>query len=288
MKGLEKKIDSAVKLIRAASKAACDSGQVIEVAYSGGKDSDVILELVRMAGVPYRAIYKQTTIDPSGTLSHVRENGVEVRRPRFGFFELISKFGFPNRFRRFCCSYLKEYKISDYVIVGIRRDESTKRAERYKEPEVCRVYSKKEKCRQYMPILYWTTDDVAEFIQERGIKCASLYYDAFGNFHVERRLGCMCCPMLYKRRIEQFKRCPNMVRAYLRYGQKYRDTHPATKTTKQYRDVYEWFVRSVFYDHKYKANQQWEATNNGLFGPPDYKLFLENYFNIKLDKYGDK
>ena len=36
----------------------------IEVSYSGGKDSDVILALTKMAGIPYRAIYKNTTIDP--------------------------------------------------------------------------------------------------------------------------------------------------------------------------------------------------------------------------------
>ena len=29
----------------------------IEVSYSGGKDSDVILALTKMAGIPYRAIY---------------------------------------------------------------------------------------------------------------------------------------------------------------------------------------------------------------------------------------
>ena len=30
----------------------------IEVSYSGGKDSDVILALTKMAGIPYRAIYQ--------------------------------------------------------------------------------------------------------------------------------------------------------------------------------------------------------------------------------------
>ena len=29
----------------------------IEISYSGGKDSDVILELAKMAGIPFRAIY---------------------------------------------------------------------------------------------------------------------------------------------------------------------------------------------------------------------------------------
>ena len=42
----------------------------IEVSYSGGKDSDVILALTKMAGIPYRAIYKNTTIDPPYTVQH--------------------------------------------------------------------------------------------------------------------------------------------------------------------------------------------------------------------------
>ena len=56
---LQRKVDRAVKLIQQAGRDA-----IPEVAYSGGKDSDVILELARMAGIKYRAIYKNTTIDP--------------------------------------------------------------------------------------------------------------------------------------------------------------------------------------------------------------------------------
>lgn len=56
---LEEKIKRAVKLLRSFGK-----DKVVEVSYSGGKDSDVILELVKMAGIDYRAIYKNTTIDP--------------------------------------------------------------------------------------------------------------------------------------------------------------------------------------------------------------------------------
>ena len=129
-----------------------------------------------MAGIPYRAIYKNTTIDPPGTISHAREMGAEVIHPQKTFFQLIAKIGFPSRFNRWCCSILKEYKVCDRAIQGIRRSESRKRAERYKEPERCRVYSAKEKVKQYLPILEWTDQDVEEFIKERNIKCHPLYY----------------------------------------------------------------------------------------------------------------
>lgn len=60
---LQKKVDRAIKLLKAAGAKAQSVGQPLEVAYSGGKDSDAILELTRMAGVEYVAIYKNTTID---------------------------------------------------------------------------------------------------------------------------------------------------------------------------------------------------------------------------------
>ena len=109
--------------------------------------------------------------------------------------DIIAERGFPNRWRRFCCSILKEYKVLDRAVQGIRREESFKRAEKYKEPEVCRSYPNKEKARVYYPILEWTLDDVARFIEERGIRCAPVYYDERGCFHPERRLGCLCCPL---------------------------------------------------------------------------------------------
>lgn len=82
MKTLKEKIDFAIKLIQSAAAKAKEVGQPIEVCYSGGKDSDVILELVRMAKVEYRAIYKNTTIDPPGTIKHSRERGVEIMKKR--------------------------------------------------------------------------------------------------------------------------------------------------------------------------------------------------------------
>lgn len=214
---LEKKVRQAVSLIQ---KAVGD--KVVEVAYSGGKDSDVILELTKMAGVKYRAIYKNTTVDPVGTVKHCKEKGCEIVRPKNGvtFFKLVEKKGFPNRFKRFCCSYLKEYKILDMVIIGVRKSESRKRAERYKEPIACRFYgSKKEHVQQIYPILEWSDENVVEFIKERGIKCHPLYYDEQGNFHVERRLGCVGCPLISeKNRKQHFKEDKGILKAWLLWG----------------------------------------------------------------------
>ena len=279
---LQKKVDRAIKLIQSASKIASENGcPEIEIAYSGGKDSDVILELVKMSGVPYRAIYKNTTIDPSGTIKHAKEMGAEIKRPQKTFFQLIENHGLPSNIRRFCCGQLKEYKVLDYAVVGIRRSESRKRAERYKEPEQCRVYGKNEKVRQYFPILDWSDTDVREFILERHIVCAPVYYDADENFHVERRLGCLCCPMLDRKRIDQFIQHPNMIKAYAMALRKFRLTHPDSKVVSMYADEYEQLVRDIFYWRK--SQQEWDYMNhNSLLPPPNYKQFLEEYFKIKF------
>ena len=100
---LKKKVDQAIRFLKSIN------ADEIELAYSGGKDSDVILELAKMAGIQYRAIYKNTTIDPPGTIEHVLSKGVEILRPKESFAKLIQKKGFPSRYRRFCCSELKEY-----------------------------------------------------------------------------------------------------------------------------------------------------------------------------------
>ncbi len=280
---LRKKVDRAVALIRSAGA----DGSVVEVSYSGGKDSDVILELTRMAGIRYRVIYKNTTIDPPGTLKHVREQaawgGVEIIRPQKTFFQWMAVHGFPNRFQRSCCRVLKEYKVLDRAIQGVRKCESTKRNARYQEPTECRVYgtgAKRQGVEVFYPILDWTDDDVVAFVKERGIKLHPLYYREDGSIDPTRRLGCMCCPLAYyKKRIEYFKRYPKMVKAYCHAAQKFMDTHPDSKTVRKYGDVYEWFTREVFFERQSYWEDHRAVTQ---FAPVDYREFLERYFGISF------
>jgi phosphoadenosine phosphosulfate reductase len=183
---LQKKIDRAIRLLQGIQKLY--DGE-IEIAYSGGKDSDVILQLAKESGIKYRAIYKNTTIDSPGTLGHVREMGVEILRARFPFFHLVAQKGFPSRYSRFCCEKLKEYKVLNKSIIGVRKAESWKRNERYNEPTKCRYYgAKKEEnhVEQIYPILEWTDEDVRNFIIDRKLKLAPIYYNSGGaNRRVE-------------------------------------------------------------------------------------------------------
>lgn len=278
MSAIVEKIEKAVRLIQVFYESA--NVDFVEVAYSGGKDSDVILELTRMSGIPYKAYYKNTTIDPPYTLRHVKEMDVEVLQPKHKFFDLVAQNGFPNRFRRFCCRELKEYKVLDKVIIGVRADESRKRAEMYKEPTDCRIYKHNERAEALYPILFWSTEDIEAFIRERGIILHQLYYDEAGQLCLDRRLGCMCCPLAgRKKRMLQFKQYPNMLKAYARAGQKYMDSHQT-----EYSSVYEWLCRDILYP----TSKEWQQFKFSLFGQKGiggndfYKEWLtETIQNIK-------
>lgn len=182
---LQRKIDRAIRLLQSVQKRY--DGE-IEIAYSGGKDSDVILQLAKEAGIRYRVIYRNTTIDPPGTWGHVREMGVEILRAKASFFHLVAQKGFPSRFSRFCCEKLKEYKVLDKSVIGVRKAESRKRNERYNEPTQCRYYgakTEKNHVELIYPILEWTDEDVRDFIIDRKLKLAPIYYNGGANRRIE-------------------------------------------------------------------------------------------------------
>lgn len=268
---LEKKVAQAIRLIRSVV-----GDDVVEVAYSGGKDSDVILELTRMAGVKYRAIYKNTTIDQPGTIRHVIERGAEIHPPVIRFFDLVRKKGMPTRRTRFCCEKMKEYKVLDKAIIGIRREESKARSDRYPEPVQCRIYgAKTRRVTQILPILEWTMQDEAEFIAERHIQCHPTYYDESGKFHPERRLGCLACPLRGDRGLSDYQKYPKFFLATVKavaewwYSKDYRKTHDKFKT------VYGVIACNLFY----RSFEAWQKDyNDGR----DFKFMLETKIGVTL------
>lgn len=272
----KRKIDFAIRLLRDIPQDG-----PIEISYSGGKDSDVILELARMAGIPHEAIYKQTTIDPPGTTAHAKEQGATIIRPQLSFLQIIERKGMPTRLARFCCEVLKEYKVYDRAVQGVRRSESTARAKRYKEPEICRLYPHKEKARIYLPILEWDTEDVARFIDERGIKCAPVYYDPDGTFHPERRLGCIGCPMKSDCGKADFLRYPKLLKQIIRAVDTYLQTHPNCSCKKKMGNAYNVIYQDLFC----RSYEEFEVRVTGGLFPEnalDTKNYLETYFGIPL------
>lgn len=268
---LNEKISKAIKLLW----STCNDE--VELCYSGGKDSDVILKLADIAGIKFKPVYKCTTIDPPGTISHVVENNVEIVRPEKPFFQLIEESGFPTLRCRFCCRHLKEYKIMDKAILGIRKYESVKRNKRYKEPVVCRHYSKSEKVQQILPILYWTDKDIYDFIKVSGIKLAPHYYDSTGTIK-KTRLGCMGCPLKSDRGLSDFKHYPKLVSAWISHGLIWWNTHDDIKSKEKFESVYDLFCHNIFFD----SYESFRLAKTNAFGTIDCKKFLSDYFSIKL------
>lgn len=225
---LQEKIDYSIALIRKAEKLALtmqpDEG--FHVGFSGGKDSQAVLELVKMAGVKYRAVYNVTTNDPADNVRFIKHHypDVEFSVPEKSYFQLITQKGVPTMFNRWCCALFKETAGVGYVVLtGVRKEESRKRAayeevgkwSRSKdekgrvdldkmEANEFRCVGGKDKFMVY-PILEWTEEDVWEFIALRRLPVNPCY-------KTHKRVGCVFCP---------FAR-PKEVRAYC-------ETHPKLK-----------------------------------------------------------
>lgn len=274
----ERKIERAIKLLQSIPQDG-----PIELCYSTGKDSDVILELAKMAQIPFEAIYKNTTCDPRGSIAHAREMGVKIVPPRQNMLQLIEAKGWPSRWTRFCCRELKEYKIHDRAILGIRREESNARAKRYTEPEQCRVYSSKEKVRQYFPILDWTDEDVAEFVKMRGLKLHPHYYDEQGNLDVKRRVGCIGCPLAgQKKEREAYITYPSILKARIKAFCRWFESKKTVKTRELFATPYE----AVFFKLFCHDMREFKEKTDGMFGKVqdnEIKRYLEDYFKVTLD-----
>lgn len=176
------------------------------VAYSGGKDSDVILDLVRRADVKYTAHYHVTTCDPPEIIRHIRKQSeVIFEKSPMTMWQLIKKKGMPPRRNvRFCCEKLKERGgIDALVVTGVRWEESSQRKNR-RMVETC--FRHKEK--QFLNVIIdWTSTDVWNYLRQREISYCSLYDEGF------RRLGCVLCPM--NRDVQrQIQRWPRIARLW--------------------------------------------------------------------------
>lgn len=272
---LDKKEQQAIDLIRAIYKQR----GIVWLAYSGGKDSEVLYHLCKKANVEFSGYYNNTTIDPPGTIPWVkRHEEIMIMQPRRSFYTLIEHRGMPCRRHRFCCEKLKERYTVPHFINGIRAAESKRRAEQYKEVEKCWVYKHGQTAQTYMPLLYWSNQDIESYINNEGIKCHPLYYDTNGKFCVNRRLGCLGCPLPYDRGKHDFVKYPRMVRAWCRAEAIYRNTRPTlTSIVTNFTDEYECFYFHLFLDNLHQLQER----RNGLFEFNPRKM-LSDYFKIEL------
>ena len=142
----------AVQRIQAAADIAKGQGNVLVLAYSGGKDSDVLLDLAIKSGIRFEVQHNLTTVDAPETVFYIRgvfarlnslgiktaiNSPVEIvtasgKTERASMWNLIVKKQIPPmRNARYCCEFFKERSFEgQHVLLGVRWSESYKRKKR--------------------------------------------------------------------------------------------------------------------------------------------------------------
>ena len=179
------------------------------VAYSGGKDSDTILDLVKKSGCKFDAHYNLTTVDPPELVQYIKREHpeVQIHRPAKTMWKLIVENGMPpTRLVRYCCRILKEGGgAGRHVVVGLRWEESARRKQR-RMVEAC---FKDDRKFYIHPILDWSSEDVWSYLKKINIPYCSLYDEGW------KRIGCILCPM-NRNRVKEAERWPTYKKAYIR------------------------------------------------------------------------
>ena len=253
------KIDTAINTIQKAESLALkyqDYG--FHLAFSGGKDSQVIYELCKMAGVKFRPVMQVTTLDPPELMKFVRKNYPDVimERPDINFYKLIiKKQALPTMISRYCCQYLKEQSGAGTVtILGIRKAESRKRAKRNELEISNHKYSNtldqfnidnqsqilcihgKDKI-MLNPIINWTNSDVWSFIRGEKLEYCTLYDEGY------YRIGCMFCPMASpKTKLKDRKRYPGVEKRIKKSIQELVKNGYGNELDNNVDDIFNWWV----------------------------------------------
>lgn len=250
MSELAEKVKVAIKYLRGMEGAAGEDGYY--VCYSGGKDSDTIRALCELAGVKYELHHNHTTADAPETVYHVRSiQDVIIHYPKLTMWQLIVLKGFPpTRLTRYCCEYLKEHGGEGrFKVMGVRKAESPKRAERYDlisviggKQEAIKVMAEKLDCAYRVtkdgiamhgddcatrdlveacyrksaahtslnPIVDWSDNDVWEFLRYYNVTTNPLYEEG------ACRVGCIGCPLSGGKQMKrEFTRFPKYRQIYV-------------------------------------------------------------------------
>lgn len=135
-KEFQKKITHSVELIRKAEplSLAYDPEDGFFNTFSGGKDSQCLYHIVKMAGVKFKTHMNLTSVDPPEVIRFVKTEYPDVvfAKPKDSIYNLAIKKGIlPTMRVRWCCAEYKELTGAGKVtLIGIRRTESSRRAKR--------------------------------------------------------------------------------------------------------------------------------------------------------------
>lgn len=234
---LVEKIRYSIYLIRRAERLALrlDPEDGFYNTFSGGKDSQVLYHLMKIAGVKHKTFFSPTTIDPPEVIRFIRREYPDVVfcKPKRSIYKSAESKGLPTMVLRWCCAEFKEaYGAGKVTTVGIRNAESTRRAGRRLidigvTKKISRKYSSFDEFEEHeeqnvacingkdkiilSPIIHWLDNDVWEFLNANGIPHCELYDEGF------TRIGCIACPMRIRTgRRSDLRRWPHVRRNWLK------------------------------------------------------------------------
>lgn len=132
---LQKKIDYSIDLLRKAESLALRySDEGFYLGFSGGKDSQALYHIAQLAGVRFKAYFSPTSIDPPEVIRFIRRQYPDVTFEPLKqsiYAAAIKKGLLPTQRVRWCCAEFKETGgAGRVVLVGVRHEESAKRATR--------------------------------------------------------------------------------------------------------------------------------------------------------------
>ena len=133
---LRKKLEHSVELLRKAERLALAYDDVYGyyLAFSGGKDSQCLYHVAKLAGVRFKAHMNLTSIDPPEVIRFVKREypDVELVKPKKSIFQAaVENQILPSMRVRWCCAEYKETAGAGKVtLIGIRKAESARRAKR--------------------------------------------------------------------------------------------------------------------------------------------------------------
>ena len=204
--------------------------------YSGGKDSDVLLELFRMSGIPFEVHNSHTTVDAPQTVRHIKNTFSELtdKGIKCEIDYHVQENG--NRLTMWNLIPRKLMPPNRMIATGVRWSESSKRSNRSTFEVLGQTASKSigvsdekmlitdncdtrrlfENCQMKSktvvnPIIDWTDQNIWQFIGEKNIQVCELYQCGYN------RLGCLGCPLASKKQREkEMYDFPKYKQAYIR------------------------------------------------------------------------
>lgn len=230
----EQQEQEAIERILKFGKIAKAMDLEIRVGFSGGKDSQVVYDLVKRSGVPFKAYFNHS-FESQTTLRFIRDNYPDVIRRRdykYGFIQNIRekhKGMLPTIFSAYCCQDYKHNPkyVDKCIILGIRKQESRVRANRTTFMVKNKTEKKKidtlvseyfhEQCQSVgggnlitlHPIVDWSDEDVWSYIYRHNLPINPEYKE-------NNRVGCIVCPKAnFTRNYKALLKYPKLIDAFI-------------------------------------------------------------------------